>query len=250
MSRLLNLGTGVRQIRWIRAGVGILIVSVVASLLVLVAIRFRQQGRDLASEVRGHDRFRIKGLKYRSFGEQGELFSFEAGVVTRKATKLGPLTLNPVKEIEMSDVLIRLAVGSPLPEPGSSNQFSLSTSKIIKDALESHDLGFVRRVVIHRLEVFFVRGEESLWEFHVGKATMGLGAPRVLFDNGFLLKSGLGHQLTAKEAEWWPHVRCIHVPGPFSAQDDEGHRRGKGGAFSLGRDGELMLQQSPCPRSP
>ena len=248
---MLNVGTGLRQIRWTRIVVGVLTLAVVAILLILVVIGFRQKGDDprAASQGRVSDRLRFKGLEYRFLGEGGEVFSFEAGEVDQRTTKLGPLTLNPVKEIWMSDVRIRIDVGSPLPESGSSNPVPFSTGKVIQYVLENQDLGFVRRVVIHRFESFFVRGDESLWELRAGKATLGLGVPRVLFENGFSLVSGQGHQLTAMEAEWRPDVRCIQVRGPFSAQVDEGHRRGKDGAFSLGRDGELMLQQSPCPRS-
>jgi hypothetical protein len=248
---MLNVGTGPRQIRWIRTVVGVLTVAAVAIVLILVGIGFRKKGIDpgAASQGLASDSLRFKGLKHRFLGEGGEVFSFEASEVHHKKTKLGPLTLNPVKEIWMSDVRIRIDVGSPLPEGGSSNPVPLSASKVIQYVLKNHDLGFVRRVVIHRFESFFVRGDESLWELRAGKATLGLGAPRVLFENGFSLVSSQGHQLTAMEAEWRPDVRCIQVRGPFSAQVDEGRRRGKGGAFSLGRDGELILQQSPCPRS-
>lgn len=155
------------------------------------------------------DRLYIGGLDYTAYDGSQPVCRVSATQVIHRKRKVGPLTLNPVKEVEIDglhvDFLPRQSgTGGGMPPPPRS------LDAILKELLASKNLGFVSRVVLKDLAI---------------EDRSGRGEP---------------FRFAAGEVVWRPGDKRLVVHGPFEHVDGTGSHRGTDGAFDLAADGRLV----------
>jgi hypothetical protein len=161
------------------------------------------------------DRIYLKDVSQSAYDGGEKLWSLSAEEIIHRKRKLGPLTLNPVKEVEMTGV--RLEIDRPAPGPlegaGSDRDLDLPIESILEAILSAKDLGFVSRVLVARLEMSIVQGGKSTFTLEAASASIGAEAGVVRFKGGVTLSGPAVGQLEAAEAEWRTDRRRLLVRG-------------------------------------
>jgi len=231
---------------------------IVAALLIFavyaaVSLATHQRRREPPPEWTGPsspaaDRLYLRNVAYASYHGSEKVFSLEADDILHRKRKIGPLTMNPVKEVEMKGVRIRIyrsdpAGGGDGPGPigdrPEAEGIDLSIGSILREAMTAKDLGFVSRVVIRPLHLTFFRGGEEAFSIAAGAASIGLEPDVLRFDHGFTLNERGGGQLVATSAEWRSDSRRLVVDGLYERRDAEGSRHGKRATFRIEPAGVL-----------
>jgi len=230
---------------WIPAAVVILLAACAA--IALVPRRTRQPeppARPLQA-IPAADMIYLRGFAYSSSVRGERTFTLKADEVTHRKRKLGPLTLNPIKEVEMHGVWIEIFQGAA-PAGGSDSvapEVDLPIQSILAESLSAKDLGFVSRVLMNRLRVAFLRGRVEQFSIVAGAASAGLDSTALRFEHGVTLSTRSGRQLDAQTAEWRLDSRRLFVPGAFVVQDGRDILRGEGASFLIGPDGDLKREE-------
>jgi hypothetical protein len=181
--------------------------------LATTVLRPRRRGapEDTTAEkaVTGSDRLYIGGLDYSAYDGSEPVYRVSAAQVIHRKRKVGPLTLNPVKEVEIDGLRVdllprRSGSGGGMPPPPRS------LDAILKELLASKNLGFVSRVVLKDIAI---------------EDRSGRGEP---------------FRFAAEEVVWRPGDKRLVVHGPFEHLDGTGSHRGTDGAFDLAADGRLV----------
>ena len=193
------------------------------------------------------DRLYLRNIAYTSYKGDTRLFSFQADELVHRKRKIGPLTLNPVKEIEATRVRIEMVSRGeeedrtrPAEPAEARDGLDLPVATILEKTLAARDLGFVSRVVLKPVEIAVNRGGRTLLRVAAGSASVGLSEPAALrFEDGFTLEDCCGGHLSARQAEWSAAGRRLHVDGAYSWSDSQDSRTGEGAVFRVDRDGRL-----------
>jgi hypothetical protein len=186
--------------------------AVLLTLGALVATTGRS-GRGTAgpqASVPPSDRLYIGGLDYSAYDGADAVYRVHADQIIHRKRKIGPLTLNPVKEIEIDGLRVDLFPRRAGRGPGALPPPPRSLDAILRELLESKSLGFVSRVTLENM---------------------------ILED-----RSGAGEafRFAAQEVVWRPGEKRLVVHGPFEHRDGTETLSGTGGAFDLTDDGRLV----------
>ena len=235
---------------------GAIIFLVGGLIVILLFIEKDQQRLGLDEQAKGprFDRFRLSGVSYTSyFDGNKKRFSFSADEVVHGMRKIGPLTINPIKEIQMTHVRIEIHQEATEKENRSSGQkadddsaiFQLPFHKIIKETVFAQGLGAISRVVIRKAELVVLRGLENQFTILVNKVKMDPESSVVRFEEGFSVSSHNGDQLVAKEAELKNNGKRIWIKGPYLFRDPGGSERGSRGSFYITSSGRIKKEAKP-----
>ncbi len=210
----MNGGAAPAGASWRRVALAACLVAIAVTLAAL-ALLTRHRAEDAAGgpatgtvPLPESDRLFISGVDYADYEGSEPAFRLRARTLIHRKRRFGPLTLNPVKEVELDGV--RIEIYAPVPGPGRTHR-PLSLDGILEGALLSKNLGFVSRVRLLDLEIDDRRGGDGAAE----------------------------HRLTASEAVWRPGGRRLEVEGAFEYADETGVHRDTHGAFSLTGEGRL-----------
>jgi len=195
--------------RWALAACVLAIVVTLAALALLTR-RARPASGDVtpasgAAPIPESDRLYMSGIDYAAYDGSEPMFRLQARSLVHRKRKVGPWTLNPIKEVEMTGVRIEIFRS----EPGRPVR-PLSLDGILQGTLFSKSLGFVSRVRLLDLQL----------DDHRGGAVQD--------------------RLTAAEAVWRPGDRRLVIEGAFEYSDETGMHRDTHGAFALSGDGRLV----------
>lgn len=153
----------------------------------------------------GSDRLYLSGLDYSAYDGADPVFRLQARKLIHRKRKLGPLTINPVKEVELRGVRIDLLPPrSSGVAPAEAAHSGPSLDLLLKGMLSSKNLGFVSRVILRDLEIEDRRGGDT-------------------------------SHLTADEVIFRPGEDHLEVRGRFEIRDRDGRRSGRDASLSLGQ---------------
>ena len=198
------------------------------------------------------DRIYLRNVSYSSYVRGETTFTLKAEEIVHRKRKLGPLTLNPIKEVEMNGVRIEIYQSAP-PAGGRGPQaedVDLPVQRILKESLSAKDLGFVARVRMNRFHLVLLRGGVEQLSIVAGTASVGLDSAILRIDDGFTLSTHGGGQLVAKSAEWRFDSRRLSVPGTYVQKEGRNTRRGEEGIFRIGPDGRLTREEPSAAGTP
>lgn len=192
------------------------------------------------------DRLHVKGLQYTSSIKGRKIFSLAAEELIHRKRKVGPLTLNPVKEIALVGVRIEIhdlgGESGRTPGEGEVVLLGLPVRKIVEETASSQGLGFVSRVLVDRVEIAFlsVKGTEIL-NMTAGRATLGLDTSEVTLSRDVSFRSAEGEELTAREVTWRQEDGLLLARGDYLLRNAPGgeERRGRDGRFTLTAAGRI-----------
>ncbi len=210
----------------------------------------QQTGRDDGYEF---DRFQLEGFEHTQFKEGRKLFTLSCKEITHRKRKIGPLTVNPVKEIKMSKVHIELfsqvdESPSENPDEDLNRHTEASPTPIIsqplvgglKKMLGDRELGFVSRIVIADFTLDVSRNGQKQARIRAGKAILGAESPDARLDNGFSIVAQNEQRLVANKAVWDRDKRAFHIPKAYVLTDVAGQRRASNAFFGIDASGRII----------
>ncbi len=211
------------------------------------------------STVQKFDKFNVSGIDYTHYNEGKKVFSIKSGKIIHRKRKVGPLTINPVKEIEMAEVFIEInqnkhfsrnvqyvqygkneqkAQGESKIEK-RSDIFPLSFSDILKKTVNDKRLGLISRVEIREFGLKVLQTGNEQFTITAKKVTLGLMSQKVLFRDGFSLVSVNGEQLIARKAQWENKRKSLYIKGAYELRGKKGTTTGKGAFFTIDSNGKI-----------
>ena len=191
------------------------------------------------------DRIYLKNVAYSSYVRGEKTFTLQAEEIVHRKRKLGPLTLNPIKEVEMNGVRIEIYQGAPPPggQGPRAEDVDLPLQTILKESLSAKDLGFVTRILMNRFHLALLRGGVEQLSMVAGAATVGLDSAVLRIDDGFTLTTRAGEELAARSAEWRFAGRRLFIPGAYVLKVAQNTRRGEGGTFRINSEGRVTREE-------
>ena len=231
-------------------------------ILLLIGYQLALSGRPpidpvSSSEGRRFDQFITTDISntYRVGGET--LFTFRAEKVIHRKRKLGPLTINPAKEIRMQNVEIEIHVSATAGRDGGEGEIPaaagdsgntdiarLSLQQVLKHTFSAKELGFITRVVIQGITVKVFQKKEEQLALAAGEVTVSLRSPNARYMNGFTLISKDGARVSTGEAEWQGQTRRFFVPGDYVFEDGSEVQRGREAFFAVSPESRITLERN------
>lgn len=208
------------------------------------------------------DRLHITDLEYTAVAN-GHEFTLTVQEVTHVKRTLGPLTVNPLKELQLTGVALRLgstavdidgstaaapsstpsSTGDPLSSPAKPRirmgSFMNSLPEIFKDMFRVKDLGYISRVQIHKLTIHAAMPHDTSFSLIANEAELGTAKGVLLFSKGFSLETPMQQKLVANTAEWRPKGKTLFIPGTFVMKTPEKEFAGTNASFTLTSSGTL-----------
>lgn len=195
------------------------------------------------------DRFVIEGVSHTAYEGSRKIFTFEAEEMIHRKRKVGPLTINPVKEMEVTGV--KLAVyrdSSASASQAEKEESSIPLKDFIEKVGSSTNLGLVSRVLINDLEITLYRGGTLEYTLAAGRATAGSGDREIDFEDGFRLTSSAGQELNARRARWSNDRNRLLVSGDYSLRDGAEVTKGSAAEFILGPEARILILEEATGR--
>lgn len=225
---------GPRRRLWVAAGLVLLVGWAGVALVTHLRHRPRPSTR-IEPDTPTFDRVYLRDVEQSSYEGGAKIWSLSAAEIIHRKRKLGPLTINPVKEVEMTGVRIEVdRRGSAADE-----SLDLPIQSILEKTLAAKELGFVSRVVVRHLDLIVLEDGQPFCTLEAGGASVGLEPALVRFSDGVTVTGRAGERLESADAEWRSADRRLVVKGGFRLRDASGLHAGRGGAFRIDPDGAL-----------
>ncbi len=228
-------------ITWLRWVLGTTLAVIVVSLSLWVGIQFfrRADASGAPDQPPDFDQVRLGGVSSKILDDEQRLLTITVDSLVHRKRRLGPLTINPIKEIAISGV--RLEIESPPRVPGvfGEGRFLTTLRKGIGELLSRHDLGFVSRIVIHELDIVGLREGRQVFAFHAGRLVMGVGDQAVSLEQGITVQTPSGERLDAWSGRWEPREQRLVVTKSFLHRRKGKTVRGAEASFRFDRTGEI-----------
>jgi len=203
------------------------------------------------------DRLHVKGLQYTSTFKGRKIFSLAADELIHRKRKMGPLTLNPVKEIALVGVRLEIhdlgGEGGQAPGEDKRALLALPVRRIVEETASSQGLGFVSRVLIDRLEITFMSAQDvEILRMSAGSAALGLDAGAVTLSQDVSIRSAEGEELSAREVIWRQEGGLLLTRGDYRFRGMLGgeEQRGRDGRFTLTAAGRILPAGSAVADTP
>lgn len=180
------------------------------------------------------DKFKMSGIEHTYFEHGSKKFTFYCDELIHRKRKVGPITVNPIKEIQMRKVRIELnqderrysligdtavkqytAVSSPPIIPGSLNTE-------LKKLLDDRGLGFISRGVMADFTLNVSRKGIKHFTVRADTVTMGFKSSETTFDHGLSIVTNNGDILTARKAIWNNDKNAFYIPKKFIIKNQDG----------------------------
>ena len=191
------------------------------------------------------DRFYFKDMRYTAFRKDRKLYTITAEELAHRKLKLGPLTVNPVKEIFIVGLRLDIYSADLDGEEASggtagenAGEFSLPLARILEGAFSSWKLGYVSRVRMKGIKISFLPGLAGEVWLAADQATVKPPDAIIAFSGKISLRFA-GEELSAEDAEWFNDRGALRVHGDYQLRTREGDiHSGTNGIFRLGKVGD------------
>lgn len=178
------------------------------------------------------------------------VFTFEAEEVVHRKRKVGPLTINPIKELELTNVRIEL---HDMDYLNTLKKFDSNThdtmmdpqairlplGQIFKKTFGDMQLGFVSRIIIRGITLEANQAGKGLFKLFAKKAEFKMRSMNVIFEEGFSLTGKNGQRLVTLRAEWKDKKAAFFIPGLFVFKTGQQEHASSNAYFSLQASGEI-----------
>lgn len=230
---------------WVPAAVLILVVAGAAVAFIPGRIPRPEPPASPPQAVPAAETVELRDFAYASSVRGQKVFTLKADSIIHRRRKLGPLTINPIKEVEMNGVRIEIVQGAASGGGSASGtaDVELPIRGILSESLSSRDLGFVSRVLMNRLRVAVVRDQVEQLSIVARAASAGLDSGALHLERGVTLTTRSGQHLEAQAAEWRFDSRRLVIPGAFVMQDGRDIHPGERTTFRIGADGRLHAEK-------
>lgn len=185
------------------------------------------------------DRFSASGMQHTVYDRGEKLYSLKADAIVHRKRKIGPLTINPVKELALQGVEIEIYEPIDRTDEGFSGASPVPIQELLRKATSGNDLGFISRVTIAPLKLVYFREAEELFTLTAKSVKMGLDTSRVNFEGDFTIAAAAGDRLRAHAAEWLEDERRFSIAGPYLLESAEGAQTGAGALFTIDPAGRI-----------
>jgi hypothetical protein len=187
-----------------------------------------------------YDRLLLSAVDYTSYSGGRKLFSLQAEEIVHRKRKVGPLTINPIKEIEMTKVNIEInsILVNNAPDHEESEFHSIPFQQITKEVVNDRKLGLVSRAIMNGLELIVVKDGKELFSISSKKVVLKADAAVAQFRRGFLVKSG-ECELFARKAEWNSDSREFWIEEHYLFKNENGTESASDGRFAIDRAGRI-----------
>jgi len=197
------------------------------------------------------DKFHASGVVHSYYKDGKNIFTLWADEITHRKRKLGPFTINPVKEIEMVNVRIEINQDKQDNQkddtPEKWNDIFLPLSEMLKERMSARGLGFISRVVVKKIALTIFRMGQQQFTIAANRVTVGLKSPKVVL-HGFSITSRSGEQLTARKAEWRTDRKLFFIPRTYALRDEKGTTSGQRAFFTIDRSGRIKRVEELSPK--
>ncbi|MGD8375950.1 MAG: hypothetical protein PVF68_07410 [Acidobacteriota bacterium] len=195
-------------------------------------------GGDLPPRV---DRFHLRDVHHVFTRDGVPIFEIDVGEMTHRRRRIGPLAINPLKEVEMREVRIRTDARSTASGEDEPTESALSSVQpMLEEVLERSDAGLVTGIEIQGLRFESLREGRLRFTLTAAGASLDLGRGELFLEGHFLLETASGERLEAPEASWDAEARAFAIDGPYVLSRAGGREVGTAARFALGADGRLQ----------
>lgn len=193
-----------------------------------------------------YDRFLVRGVSHTASEEGRRIFSFEADEMIHRKRKVGPLTINPVKEMELTGVKLAIYRSTNTP-PSMDSDPAIPLKAFVEKVGATKNLGLVSRILINDLEISVYRDDALQVTLVAGHATAS-GDSVIDFEDGFRLTTAAGQELTARRARWDNHLNRLRIRGDYRLNDGGDVTTGTAARFALAPEGRILIMDGATDR--
>ncbi len=260
------------RIARLRRILGVALALALSTLLVWVGLRLseRRTGPPANHEIPRSAGLEVTGLSLAFFDGERHQVSLHADRLVHKSRRIGPLTIRPLKEIELSGVRLVLddraydadrsagdAQGSaartgadPAVSPGRRSEDAArpleesilpATRLAFEKFLTLSDLGFVSRLSVIDCNIEVLQSGVRSASLHAGRLRIDRLGSGFTLEEGIELLSPSGDRLEAREARWDSGAGRLVLTGGYLLRRGGKARSGTGGPVSFGPSGEIVL---------
>jgi hypothetical protein len=191
------------------------------------------------------DRFQLQGFRHTSYHMGRKVFAVEAEEILHRRHRVGPMAVNPFRELVLSGVRIEL---NPSPEPSGPGG-DPSVRGAVENMLLQEKLGLVSRVIFRDLTLSYSRGDVFRFRVRSPEATIDLATRSVLFPDVFLLESASGDRLEGEDVVWADDFETFHARGPYIVHEHQRVTPGRNTYFVVQESGKVLRRGRAVPPS-
>jgi hypothetical protein len=184
------------------------------------------------------DRLRIIDFEHTVYAGQNPVLSLHADEIVHRNRSLGPVAINPIKELIFTGVSIKMTAPEEIPATGGGAATAY-VAPLMRQMLTQTDLGLVSRVTLKDLELTMSGYGVPIFSLSAKHMTIGLEESAVVLSQGFRLISANGDRLRAGGARWKARAQSFEVNGPYRLTTAAGPAHGSGGVFRIDPAGAI-----------
>ncbi len=193
---------------------------------------------ETGGEPEDFDRLRITDFQHTVYAGERPALSLHADVIIHRRRSLGPVAINPIKELVFRGVNIEMT--APEMDPRASASAGAYLAVLIQQMLSQADLGIVSRVLMEDLELTLLNDRATVFSLSTRKAEIAMAEPVVELSQGFRLISANGDRLRAHRARWEVQRQIFDVDGPYLLTTAAGPAYGSGRIFRVDPSGAIV----------
>jgi len=225
--------------RALRITVATALALLVTALIVGTVSRISNRPRFTVEPTIGREVFRVTGISHRSLAGASLQYSISADEVVCRKRKVGPLTINPVREIVIRSARIRLGSDSTGRAGPWSKAVVMDLRSIFEALMTQYNLGLVTHVRVEDIEIVVADREGDRLTLRSGRLVLDRSQPLRL-EQGVTVISAAGQLLKARNATL--DLDRVVIDGPWTLRDADGERHGDSARFTIGTDAVLGLE--------
>jgi hypothetical protein len=190
------------------------------------------------------DRLYIENLDYKIYDGADLIGRLRARELVHRRRKIGSLTINPVKEVELNGVRFEILPRRERERVSAGlvpDDTGLQT--LLEGALASKNLGFVSRIVLRDFEVDDRRAGEAGVHLRAGLAECRPGRGPIRLADKVEWRAAGRLLLKTDDADWDPEARRLVVRGSYEAQEGTAAHQGRDATFRIEAGGLLVRER-------
>lgn len=193
------------------------------------------------------DKFSMSEIEHTIYEHGRKTFIFSCEELVHGKRKFGPITVNPIKEIQMLKVRIEVIQDdSPKQDTDVDSLtsqppiISKSLNKALKKILTNRDLGSISRVVMSNFTLNVSRNGGKHFTVRADTVRMGVKSSQAKFDHGFSIVTKTAEELSSKEAIWKGEKNAFYIPTDFRIKNAEGEYRSSKSLVTVNSAGKII----------
>ena len=204
-----------------------------------------------AEQLKGFDKLRLTDLEFTHHQLGHKIFTIHIGEILHKKRKLGPFTINPIKELELNNVAIDIFHDQPPSRSEETDSIpkaslypidlsSLTLRSILGQSFRAKELGFISRVRVNTIKMIGLQNNQEQWSLVANRGELSGKKKRMVFKGGVTILTKEGQSVETNKLEWWNDKNAFYAPEEYVMKDDEGAHRASGAFIAISIDGKIL----------